>query len=77
MHSVLSYWGVLYDDLQFLVNCCKTNPTVGDIDFIFSYLNAEQLDTSIGLAHQHGILILIYKICGIFPLAHNTYAIII
>ena len=53
----------LNDDLQFLVNCCKTNPTQKDIDFIFSYLNTERfdLDALIGLAHQHGILPLVYK----------------
>ena len=53
----------LNDDLQFLVNCCKIDLSKGDINFIFSYLNAEyfELNTFIDLAHQHGILPLVYK----------------
>ena len=53
----------LNDDLKFLINCCKTNPTEEDLKAICSYLNAERLDLNalIGLANQHGILPLIYK----------------
>ena len=53
----------LNDDLQFLVNCCKIDLSKGDINFIFSYLNAEyfELNTFIDLVHQHGILPLVYK----------------
>lgn len=53
----------LNDDLKFLIHCCKTDPTKGDIGFIHSYLNTEHLDLNalISLANQHGILPLVYK----------------
>ncbi len=53
----------LTNELKFLIACCQTNPSKEEINFIFSYLNAEHLDLNalIGLANQHGILPLIYK----------------
>ena len=46
----------LNDDLQFLVNCCKTNPSEEDIEFIFSFIQ-----NSLALANAHCILPLVYK----------------
>ncbi|EIF51213.1 nucleotidyltransferase family protein [Sulfurovum sp. AR] len=53
----------LNDELLFLIACCQIDPSEDDINFIFSYLNAEELElnTLISLANQHGILPLIYK----------------
>ncbi len=52
----------LNSNLRFLVSCCKTDPSKDDIAFIYSILNAEQLNINalINLARQHGILPFIY-----------------
>ena len=52
----------LNEDLQFLVHCCKTNPSEDDIKKILSYLNTKDLDinTLIGSANTHGVLPLVY-----------------
>lgn len=62
----------LNDDLQFLVNCCKTNPTQEDTNNILTYLNNLSLPTNTmprqemplgctSLANSHGVLPLVYK----------------
>lgn len=53
----------LSQELTFLIACCQTDPSEEDIEFIHSHLNNPHLDTSalVGLAHQHGILPLVYK----------------
>jgi len=53
----------LNDDLKFLMNCCKMNPTEEDLKAICAYLNTEHLDlnTLINVVNQHGILPLVYK----------------
>jgi len=53
----------LNDDLKFLMNCCKMNPTEEDLKAICSYLNTEHLDLNalISVVNQHGILPLVYK----------------
>lgn len=54
---------LLNKDLQFLVNCCKTDPSKDDKAFILSSLNTDKLNfnTLMHLANQHGILPLVYK----------------
>ena len=53
----------LNDDLTFLVNCCKTDPSDEDIEFIRSYLQNStfNLQHALTLANAHGILPLVYK----------------
>jgi len=52
----------LNEDLQFLVNCGKTNPSKEDINFIHSYLTPiSNYQLLITAALQHGILPLVYK----------------
>lgn len=53
----------LSEELHFLVNCCKAEPSDDNIKEILSYLNSLNLDIStlIRLANQHGILPLVYK----------------
>jgi len=50
-------------DVQFLLNCCKTNPTTTDIEQICTYitqLNDQHLTEIISLAYSHGVFPLIY-----------------
>lgn len=53
----------LSTDLQFLIACCQCEPSQDAIYTIRSYLNADPLPLNglINLAHQHGILPLVYK----------------
>ncbi|MFT5452587.1 MAG: hypothetical protein ACI9N9_002080 [Enterobacterales bacterium] len=57
-------------DIQFIINCCKTNPATANIDNIrtsITQLETEQLSNISKLAHEHGV----------FPLYHQaiqTYA---
>lgn len=49
--------------IQFLINCCKTNPTASAIEQIRVYitqLKNKQLSEVITLAHAHGIFPLVY-----------------
>ena len=49
--------------IQFLINCCKTNPTASAIEQIRVYitqLKNKQLSEVITLAHTHGVFPLIY-----------------
>ena len=64
-------WGAqLNDELSFLINCCQTNPSAEEIEFILTSLltinhapsgNALGVQRIIKLANQHGILPLVYK----------------
>ena len=50
-------------DIQFLINCCKTNPTATEIKQIcthISKLDSQQLSRIVTLAHAHGIFPLVY-----------------
>ena len=63
MSKDLNLKAKLSTELQFLVNCCKSDPSENDIKEILSYLDTKDLDINIliGLATQHGILPLVYK----------------
>lgn len=50
-------------DIQFLINCCKTNPEISDIEQIRTHLtqlNNQKLSEITVLAHAHGIFPLVY-----------------
>ena len=53
---------ILSKDLQFLIACCKADPSQDDIDFIRTFIDQEHsaLDSIIPLAIQHGVLPLVY-----------------
>lgn len=53
----------LSPELHFLLDCCQTEPTDGDVGRINSYMNSERFDPQavIRLAGSHGILPLVYK----------------
>lgn len=61
----------LNNDLQFLVNCCQVHPSKDAQKFIFSYLDTSHVnnDAIISLAHQHGILPLLYKTLKSLPVS--------
>ena len=63
MQNTQDVTATLSDDLKFLIACCQMEPSADDITFIYSYLNAEHFTTNvlIDLAHQHGVLPLVYK----------------
>ncbi|WP_428353529.1 hypothetical protein [Methyloprofundus sp.] len=48
-------------DLQFLINCCKTNPTAADIEQTRTQFNSLQLSEITTLAHAHGVFPLVYQ----------------
>lgn len=50
-------------NIQFLINCCKTQPTAIEIEQIQKHLkglNSEQLSEMVTLAHAHGVFPLVY-----------------
>lgn len=51
----------LSDELSFLLNCCQTNPSVEEIEFIHTSLLTINHQSVIKLANQHSILPLVYK----------------
>ncbi len=67
----------LNDDIQFLVNCCQTNPTPQEVEFIHNSLSTinHQLFTS--MASRHAVLPLVYKTLKKLSeedlLPHNQY----